>query len=126
MKLLLATTLTLLVALTPVKGASNKEDAKSFASFWAKFETAVANKNKEAIAAMTKFPFTCFSDRLTKADFIKQWDKIFSAKRQRCLRAARPVKDAARDSYSIFCGETIFVFEKGSGEYQFTDMAEND
>jgi len=32
----------------------------SFASFWAKFETAVANKNKETIAAMTKFPFEYF------------------------------------------------------------------
>ena len=124
MKLLLATALTLLVAIAPVKGAPIREN--SFASFWAKFETAVANKNKETIAAMTKFPFTHFSNRLTKADFIKQCDAIFSAKVQRCFRGAKPVKDDGRDSYSVFCGETIFTFEKGNGGYQFTDMGEND
>jgi hypothetical protein len=124
MKLFIATALTLLVAMTPVKGAGIKED--SFAPFWAQFKTAVANKNKEAIAAMTKFPFEHLSDSLTKADFMKKCDSIFSAKVQRCFRNAKPVKADDRDSYSVFCGQTIFVFEKGNGGYQFTDVGEND
>ena len=66
MKLLLATALTLLVATIPIKGAGITVDAKSFAPFWAQFKTAVANKNKEAIAAMTKFPFVYRSSILTK------------------------------------------------------------
>jgi hypothetical protein len=123
MKLLLVTALTLLVAIAPVKGAPIKEN--SFAPFWVKFQTAVANKNKETIAAMTKFPFY-FGKSLTKGDFIKQCDAIFSAKVQKCFRNANPVKDDDRDSYSVFCGDTIFVFEKGGGEYHFTDIAEND
>ncbi len=125
MKLLLATSLTLLVAITPIKGAGI-EDAKSFAPFWAQFKTAVANKNREAIAAMTKFPFNYYAKQLTKADFIKECDAIFSAKVRRCFRDAKPVKADDRESYSVFCGQTIFVFEKGNGGYQFTDMGEND
>ena len=124
MKLLIATALTLLVAMTPIKGAGIKDE--SFAPFWAQFKTAVASKNKEAIAAMTKFPFEYLSDRLTKADFMKKCDAIFSVKVQRCLPNAKPVKADDRDSYSVFCGSTIFVFEKGTGGYQFTDVGDND
>jgi hypothetical protein len=126
MKLIVATALTLLVAMTPGQGAGNKEDAKSFAPFWAQFKTAVASKNKEAIAAMTKFTFAYGGSSLTKADFMKKCDAIFSAKVQRCLRDAKPVKHDDRDSYSVFCGQDIFVFEKGNGGYQFTEVGEND
>jgi hypothetical protein len=86
----------------------------------------VTGKNREAIASMTKFPFVNRSSILTKADFMKKWDAIFSAKVQRCFRDAKPVKADDRESYSVFCGEIIFVFEKGSGGYQFTDVGEND
>src|SRR5207302_10616352 len=122
MKLLIATALTLLVAMTPIKGAGIKDE--SFAPFWAQFKTAVASKNKEAIAAMTTFPFEYLSDSLTKAESMKKCDAIFSAKVQRCLRDAKPVKADERDSYSVFCGQTIFVFEKGNGGSQFTHAGE--
>lgn len=124
MKLIFATALTLLVAMTPSKGAGDKEI--SFAPFWTQFKAAVAGKNKEAIASMTKFPFVNGGDILTKADFMKKWDAILSAKMQRCFRDAKPVKAGGRDSYSVFCGQTIFVFEKGSDGYQFTNVGEND
>ena len=126
MKLLLATALALVVAITPIKGAGSKEDAKSFAPFWAQFKTAVASQNKESIVAMTKFPFVYGGSSMTKSDFMKKCDAIFSVKVQRCFRDAKPVKHDDRDSYSVFCGQTIFVFEKGSGGYQFTDVGEND
>jgi hypothetical protein len=126
MKLLLATALALVVAMTPIKGAGSKEDAKSFAPFWAQFKAAVANKDREAIAAMTKFPFDYFAKQLTKADFMKECDAIFSDEVQRCFRNAKPVKAEGRESYSVFCGQTIFGFEKGDGGCQFTDMGEND
>ena len=125
-RLLLATALALVVGMTPIKGAGIKEDAKSFAPFWAQFKTAVANKNKEAIATMTKFPFVNGGGTATKADFIKQYNAIFSADVQRCFRNAKPVKADDRESYSVFCGQTIFVFEKGKDGYQFTDVGEND
>ena len=126
MKLLLATALALVVAMTPIKGGDLKEDAKSFAPFWAQFKTAVANNNKEAIATMTKFPFDYYAKQLTKADFMKECDAIFSDKVQRCFRNAKPVKAEGRESYSVFCGTAIFGFEKGDVGYQFTNMGEND
>src|SRR6266481_6526218 len=104
------------------ESAEIRQEARSFAPFWAQFKTTVANNNKEAIAAMTKFPFNYYAKQLTKADFIKECDAIFSAKVQRCFRDAKPVKADDRESYSVFCGQTIFVFEKGNDGYQFTDV----
>src|SRR5947208_16975345 len=104
MKLLLATALTLLIATIPIKGAGITVDAKSFAPFWAQFKTAVANKNKEAIAELTKFPLAYRSSILTKADFMKQCDALFCAKVQKCLRDEMQVKADDRDSEGVYCG----------------------
>jgi hypothetical protein len=125
-KQLLAIAMMFLFASPLAESAEIRQEARSFAPFWAQFKAAVANNNKEAIAAMTKFPFAYYAKQLTKADFIKQCDAIFSDKVQRCFRNAKPVKAADRESYSVFCGTTIFVFEKGNVGYQFTDMGEND
>ncbi len=125
-KQLLAIAMMFLFASPLAESAEIRQEARSFAPFWAQFKAAVANNNKEAIAAMTKFPFAYYAKQLTKADFIKQCDAIFSDKVQRCFRNAKPVKHADRESYSVFCGTTIFVFEKGNVGYQFTNMGEND
>ena len=133
-KQLLAIAMMFLFASPPAESAEIRQEARSFAPFWAQFKAAVANNNKEAIAAMTKFPFDYYGKPLTKADFIKQCDAIFSDKGdaissdkvQRCFRNAKPVKHEDRESYSVFCGTTIFGFEKGNVGYQFTDMGEND
>jgi hypothetical protein len=124
MKLLFSTVLIFLLALQPAGRAELKPEARSFAEFWIKFQAAVVKGDKEAIAGMTKFPFG--DDQLTKATFVKKCDEIFSSKVRRCIRNAKPVKDDKRDSYSVFCGETIFVFEKGKDGYQFTDLGVND
>ncbi len=125
-KQLLAISMVFLFASPLAESAEIRQEARSFAPFWAQFKAAVANNNKEAIAAMTKFPFDYYGKPLTKADFIKQCDAIFSDKVQRCFRNAKPVKHEDRESFSVFCGTTIFGFEKGNVGYQFTDMGEND
>ena len=124
MKFLFSTTLIFLLAIAPAGSAEIKPEARSFAEFWTQFKAAVVKGDKAVIAGMTKFPF---ADKLqTKADFVKQCDELFSAKVRRCFRNAKPVKADNRDSYSVFCGETIFVFEKGKDGYQFTDLGVND
>lgn len=125
-KQLLAIAMMFLFASPLAESAEIRQEARSFAPFWAQFKAAVANNNKEAIAAMTKFPFDYYGKPLTKADFIKKCDEIFSDKVPRCFRNAKPVKHEDRESYSVFCGTTIFGFEKGNVGYQFTDMGEND
>ena len=124
MKLLFSTALIFLLALAPAGMAEIKAEGRSFAAFWVQFQAAVVKGDKEAIARMTRFPFA--DEKLTKAAFVKKSDELFSAKVRRCFRSAKPVKEDKRDSYSVFCGETIFVFEKGKDGYQFTDLGVND
>jgi hypothetical protein len=101
-------------------------EARSFAEFWVQFKTAVAKDDKEAIAEMTKFPFPYGTKHLSKAEFIKECGKLYDQKTRRCFAKAKPVKEDDRDSYSVFCGEEIFVFEKVNGEYRFSDIGMND
>jgi hypothetical protein len=126
MKLLLATTLTLLLVIDPASSAEIKPEARSFGAFWIQFKAAVAKGDKAAIADMTKFPFVYLTNQLSKTDFINQCGAIFGKKTQRCFSNAKPTKEDNRESYSVFCGEFIFVFEKVNGEYRFTDIGEND
>jgi len=124
MKLLFSTALIFLLALEPAGSAELKREAGSFADFWVQFKGAVVKGDREAIAVMTKLPFG--DKQLTKANFVKQCGEIFSAKVQRCFRNAKPVKSDKRDSYSVFCGESVFVFEKGKDGYKFADLGVND
>jgi hypothetical protein len=124
MKFLFSTALIFLLAIAPAGSEEIKPEARSFAGFWSQFQAAVVKGDKAAIAGMTKFPFA--SEKQTKAQFVKQCDKLFSAKVRQCFRNAKPVKEDNRDSYSVFCGETIFIFEKANGEYKFTDLGVND
>jgi len=126
MKLLLAPTLAFLILINSAPSAEIKPEAQSFAAFWVQFKAAVAKKDNEAIAAMTKIPFPYGTTKLSKADFIKQCGELFGKKTQRCFSKAKPVKEDNRDSYSVFCGEDIFSFEKVNGEYRFTDIGIND
>ena len=120
---------------------------QSFAVFWAEFKAAVAKNDKEAVAAMTKFPFE-LGERITRAAFIKQYNEIFSQKVRRCFTKEKPVNDYQsyldgvkeakkhsmalphaqqdRGSYSMFCGEDIFLFERVEGKYRFTGVGVND
>jgi hypothetical protein len=109
---------------TGAKLSEFEQEARSFAEFWVQFKAAVVKGDKAAIAGMTRFPFAY--EKLTKADFVKQCDEIFSAKVRRCFRNAKPIKANNRDSYSVFYGETIFVFEIGKDGYQFADLGVND
>jgi hypothetical protein len=125
MKYPLAIALILLVLTKPLHSAENKREAESFAPFWTQFKAAVATKNKEAIAGMTKFPFN-YREKMTRADFMKQFDVIFNAKVRKCFQKEKPTKDTNRESYTVFCGEDIFTFTRENGEYRFTDIDVND
>jgi hypothetical protein len=114
------------LAINPAGSAEIKPEARSFAAFWVQFKPAVAKDDKKAIAEMTKIPFPYATKHLSKAEFIKECGKLFDQKTRRCFSKAKPVKEDDRESYSVFCGEEIFVFEKVNGEYRFTDIGMND
>ncbi len=94
-----------------------------FAAFWAQFKAAVAKQDSEAVAGMTKLPFTIDGQALGRAEYIKAYDKLFG-KLKSCLAKEKPIKDG--ESYSVFCGEQGLLFEQVAGEYKFVEFFAND
>ena len=118
--LLLVPALTFLFAAGLANGKERPAQTESFATFWAEFKSAVAKNDKEAVVAATHLP----SLHLSKAAFIKTYPSIFTRQVKKCFASAKPVRD--RDSYSVFCGEEYYFFEKVNGAYKLTDIGMND
>ena len=124
MRTFLAATLFLFLLVPQLlEGKDPPPPAESFAAFWKEFQSAVARNDKEAVAAATKLPFMA---QQSKADFIRDYPSYFTKEVKKCLATAKPVKAEDRDTYSVFCGEEIFGFEKVNGAYKFTDIGMND
>lgn len=98
--------------------------ADGFDAFYTKFKTAIINRDKASVASMTKLPFLFDSRNLDKQQFMTKFEQIFPKNTAACFKREKPVAD--RDSYSVFCGDTIYVFSKVKGNYLFTDLGVND
>lgn len=96
----------------------------SFDAFWAKFKAAVATKDKAAVASMTKLPYAMESKQLNSAQFIANYDQVFPKATMKCFAKAKPVAD--KDNYFVFCGESIYCFNKVQGKWMFTEIGAND
>ena len=77
-----------------------------FEAFWTKFKTAVASRDKAAVANMTKFPLNMpygVRDVRTRAEFLKRYDRIINmeADASRCFKVTKPEKDGK--SYGVWC-----------------------
>jgi hypothetical protein len=146
MRKLLQSILTLLI-LTPVAAHGLSQPAKGtqmFDSFWAQFKAAVAKGDKEAVASMTRFPFY-LEKELTRDEFVRKHNVIFDRATKRCFARGKPSSDYQSylkmvqkypksaipkqedtGSYSLLCGEEIFLFEIVNGKYKFTEIGAND
>jgi len=100
------------------------ETPSAFGTFWKNFQDAVAKDDKEAVSAMTSFPFL-YQNSLDKAGFLKVYPKIFDAHAKSCIRRLKPESDQA-GAYDLFCGYDIFHFSKVGGEFRFSDLGAND
>lgn len=94
-------------------------------SFWNKFQSAVANNDKEAVASMTRFPLSMrFGKRSirTRAQLMNSYGKIFEAETRKCFATARPLTEsAASTKFSINCGAAMmYRFGLVNGAYKFT------
>ncbi len=109
------------------KSAPAPAASKEFLSFWEIFKDALRRNDKNALADMTKLPYTLYGPqdkKLNKAGFIANSEKIFSASTRKCLLREKPVPD--KDSVFVFCGEAIYVFAKDQGKYKFIEIGVND
>lgn len=96
----------------------------SFDAFWSKFKTAVAKKDKKAVASMTKLPYSLDFKQLNQAQFIAHYDQIISKGTVKCFARAKPVMD--KGNYFVNCGEQIFCFNKEKDKWLFTEIGVND
>ncbi len=120
--------LSMLSAIAPQARSEDAQEKQSFAAFWTQFRAAVAKNDKEAVASMTKFPVE-IGENMSKAAFLKKYPEFFTRKVQACFAKEKPVSDKTPKggvTYSLFCGEEIFLFEKVGGKFQFTGIGVND
>lgn len=126
MKTILTITLAtlLLCHVAPFNASAEGNVSPAMKLFWGKFQSAVAKNDKEAVAAMTKFPLSMpygVRSIRTKAQLLKDYGKIFDAETKKCFAAASPqVEDAKVKKFSINCGEAMmYWFEFSGGTYKF-------
>jgi hypothetical protein len=122
----IALPLLLLASFAHAKQTPPKQNTASFAAFWSEFKAAVAKDDREAVASMTKQPIYLANKEQTKAGFLKLYSSLFPKKVKTCFASAKPVKEYNQDSYSVFCGKSIYVFSRVEGKYKFTDIGADD
>lgn len=103
---------------------------KEFDDFIAKFRAALSANDPAAVAALTQLPFMNEKDVGDAAQFrAKTYKTFFTPKNRACIQRGKAIYDRDQEkheSYSIFCGEPIFVFTKTPSGFLFTDIGVND
>jgi hypothetical protein len=119
------TTMLLLLLTLNAVAAQTQTSPEAFSSFWKTFKAAIAKNDKQAVADLTKLPFTIQNKDYDRASFIKIYGELFPLKLRRCIATAKPLKED--DGYEIFCGDQILGFGKDSdGKYKFLWFGAND
>ena len=126
MKKVLLPAMLLMLAMGSVQAAQTKRTAAPppYAAFWSEFKAAVIKGDSQKVASMTRFPFLFQNDEQNEAGFIKKFNVLFPARVKSCFAKAKTVKE--RDGFEVFCGESIYLFEKVDGVYKFTEIGVND
>lgn len=99
---------------------------KDFQAFYTKFRSAVTRGDKQAVAAMTKFPFKYGFDAgdegtFSQTQFIRRYNDILGGGRKLFTRA-RPRFYVEAGAYSLSDPDdaSTYVFKKVNGSYRFT------
>lgn len=129
MNIILTATLATLCLVVPsnVPVQENAAATPAMKQFWSKFQNAVAKNDKDAVAAMSKFPLLMpygVPSIKTRAQLIRRYGEIFDAETRNCFATARPqVDDAKAKKFSINCGEAMmYWFEFSGGTYKFVSV----
>ncbi len=114
----------------PKDPVASPEVQKDFEAYILKFRGAVKANDAKAVADLTKMPFMSHTDMYDAAAFQnKVYRKEFTSKTRACIERSKPLYDRSPDkteSYSIFCGEEIFMFTKTPTGFLFTGIGAND
>jgi len=127
--------LTLVIAFGIFIGSAGGSHAKEsmspeFKAYWLKFQAAVAKGDSEAVAGLTNLPYPEITNggvkNLDKAAFIKAYPTLFPAKVKTCVAAGAPVHEQTMNTYSLFCGDSIYIFNKVGTDWKFMEIGQND
>jgi hypothetical protein len=129
MNIILTATLAALCLVVPsnVPVQENAAVTPAMKQFWSKFQRAVAKNDRDAVAAMSKFPLLMpygVPSIKTRAQLARRYGEIFDAETRKCFAVARPqVEDAETKKFSINCGEAMmYWFEFSGGTYKFASV----
>lgn len=133
LRIVLATALVNLapaVAQAPKQAVASPALQREFDGFIEKFRAALRTNDSAAVAGMTRLPFMNDSAVRDAAQFrAKTYTTFFTAKNRACIQRSKAVYDRdpeKNESYSVFCGQHIFVFTKTPAGFLFTDIGAND
>ena len=75
-------------------------------------------------------PHTVYNDKdLLRTEFIAKYEEIFDQTTRLCFSGKKTAPIADNDfyyGYSVFCGSSIYSFEKFEGEYKFSNKYPDD
>ena len=100
--------------------------ADGFAAFWTPFVGAAVKDDTKALAGMTALGPALGDDGTS---FAKFHSRHLGPAVRRCLAKAKPLRDVDPQggvSYSVFCGDVIYVFSRTGGAWKLTDLGAND
>jgi hypothetical protein len=95
-----------------------------FDAFWAKFKTAIAKNDKQAVVSMTKTPYMLDGKMLNKQQLLAKYNLLFPKGTAQCFKKEKPLHD--QGVYEVFCGEQIYIFSRVNGKWMFTEIGVND
>jgi len=118
-------------------GTVNSNRQAAFKAFWTKFKSAVAKKDKNAVARLSQFPIempTYQKSIRTKAYFLRRYNYIFNgeADAAKCFQNATPQKTSAK-LYQVNCGfkndptgdggePIVYAFELTKSGWKFVSL----
>lgn len=119
----------LLVFVFSIVDASAQTRKSEQTKAWKQFQTAIANSNKTAVAEMIEFPFeaSIVGSELdfkieTKADFIKNYARIFTKPRRAKIARGKIAPTPGEDEFNFEMYEDgsyqVFTFRKIEGAYK--------
>jgi hypothetical protein len=102
---------------------------KDYDLFIARFRAALKANDGAAVTAMTKFPFY-WNEMRDAAYFQKNlYSKIFTSKVRNCLargKGAYARNPQGEHDFTLFCGESLFLFTRTPDGFRFAEEGVND
>lgn len=104
--------------------------AAEFRQFLTGFRQALRANDASAVAALTRLPIYYDDAHRDRAYFESRiYRQMFTQRNRTCLQTARAVYDRdgeGTEGFSLFCGDTIFIFTKKADGFRFEGTHPND